>query len=190
MFKIILSFVLFSSIAFSQDCRSIYEDKGQTRDNLHSVLLIGAAVGVSTAASGGIITLIAPSALALTSTTAAIGTQFAVYGLYATAILSLAAPAIDITNKFEKVEQIIIASEQRNMDDVYFQKLVRSVRKIAKKENCEIINEMNDTDLNSELSQLIFESNLNQELCPLIKKSKRALFTPKSLAVFLKSKMC
>jgi hypothetical protein len=181
----------FMSVAQAQDCKSIYKEKARKRNNLHSALLLTAGAGVATAASAGIITLIGPAVIGGAAVTA--GTKAATYGLYGVAIGSLALPTIKIKNKFQRVINILDAANSGNTNNKDFQKLVKKIRKQSSKLECDRISNLNDIDLNAEVSDFVIRANDNDELCPRVDvkgKQKVALFSSRSLAKYYVANYC
>lgn len=184
MKKLIVLIGLFTLItsSFAQECQPLYKEAGRKREVLNSVLLIGAGAAVATASSVGIILIAGPAALGGAAITT--GAKLSVYGLYATAIGGLSLPAAaDMKNKFDKMDSIITASRESNVNDKSFQKLIRKIRREAEKTGNDTINNMNDVTLNDMVSRFVDELSANGTLCPTVEeKEKSALFNIKSLA--------
>ena len=194
MKKLIILALLATTILSAQanSCKEIYHDKGVRRDNLTTVALFVVGGAISGAAGAGAIVLMGPAVLGGAVATA--GTQASVYSLYAVAIGSLGLPTIRLNNKFEKIENIISASQENNINQKHFQKLITKIRKNSVKENCERINAMNDLELNMEVANYIVNSNDDSSLCPQVVmksgKAKTALFGTRSLAKFYVANQC
>lgn len=183
--------IAFMSVAQAQTCKETYKTLGEKRDTINTLIMVGAGVTVSTIASAGAIMLMAP--VVLGGAVATTATKAGVYGLYATSVGSLGMMTIDFNNKFEKVEQIITASQEGNTNNKSFQKLIKKIRKVSDK-SCERINSLNDVELNAEISAFITDANQSGELCPVVKtkkgKEKPALFTFRELAKYYVKNYC
>jgi hypothetical protein len=188
----ILFFVTSSMSAYANTCKDTYHAKGVKRDNLNSVALVVAGTTISAVAGAGAILLMGPAVIS--GAVASVGTQVGVYSLYAVSVGSLSLPTININNKFEKIENTIIAAEAGNTNHRDFQKLIKKIRRASVKEGCERINNLNDLALNTEVSDFIVRSNDNGALCPTVVtkkgKEKTALFGVRSLANFYVGANC
>jgi hypothetical protein len=194
MKKLILLVILATSILSAQanSCKKIYHDKGIKRDNLTTVALFVVGAGVSGAAGTGAIVLMGPAIIGGAVATA--GTQAGVYSLYAVSIGSLGLPKLNINNKFEKIENIISASQSDNINHKHFQKLISKIRKNSTKINCERINSLTDLQLNIEVAEFVNQSNEDSSLCPEVVlnngRTRTALFRTKSLANYYVTTQC